>query len=34
MLVNQRLNNERVGRGGTSTELLPLSEVMRESVSP
>jgi hypothetical protein len=31
ILGNQRLNIGRVGRGGTTTELLPLSKVMRAS---
>jgi hypothetical protein len=31
ILGDQGLNNGRVGRGGTTTELLPLSEVMRAS---
>ena len=29
ILVNQRLDNGRVGRGGATTELLPLGKVMR-----
>jgi hypothetical protein len=31
VLVDQRLNNGRVGRGGTTMELLPLSAMMRAS---
>jgi hypothetical protein len=31
VLVNQGLDNGRVGRSGTTTELLPLSKVMRLS---